>query len=96
MRRLIRSRLIWISTVCKRVSDLPDVQIYPTLPYIIGHRLPLTGVLQGGIFDELNALFVFLDYVCQTFRCIEFLQSIMLTQNVILLASEDVDIEAPA
>ena len=39
----------------------------------IGHRLPLTGLLQGGIFDELDALFVFLDYVCQTFRCIEFL-----------------------
>ena len=33
MRRLIRSRLIWIYTVCKCVSDLPDVRIYPTLHY---------------------------------------------------------------
>ena len=33
MRRLIRSRLIWIYTVCNCVSNLPDVRIYPTLPY---------------------------------------------------------------
>ena len=34
MRRLIRSRLIWISTVCKInvCPSLPDVRIYPTLP----------------------------------------------------------------
>ena len=30
MRRLIRSRLNWISTVCNYI--LPDVRIYPTLP----------------------------------------------------------------
>ena len=34
MRRPIRSRLIWIYTVCKfyMCPNLPDVRIYPTLP----------------------------------------------------------------
>ena len=32
MRRLLMSRLIWISTVCKGMSELPDVQSHLTLP----------------------------------------------------------------
>ena len=38
MRRLIRSRLIWISTVCKCVSE------YPTLPYLVSHGVIVLSV----------------------------------------------------
>ena len=35
MRRLIRSRLIWITLLANVCLNLPDVRIYPTLPYLL-------------------------------------------------------------
>ena len=57
MRRLIRSRLIWIPLFANVCPNLPDVRSYPTLPYLLKNEKTTYGIV--GMMSETD---MFIDY----------------------------------